>query len=104
MPDAELLRVATRDGQGTSEVTVTGEVDVTNAGDFERALVDAVDRADAVVTLDLRGVDYLGSDGVRGLMHAHRLASERGVRWEVSASEIVHRALETAGLGDWLDG
>jgi anti-anti-sigma factor len=104
VPDEELLGIATRDEDGAATVAFTGEVDVTNAAEFKQGLVGAVAAARTAVTVDLRGVDYLGSEGMRCLMHAQRLAAERGLQWGVASSEIVQRALETAGLDEWLAG
>ena len=56
-----------------------------------------------MVSVDLRGVEYLGSEAIRGLITAQRLASDREVEWVVATAPIARRALETAGLDDWLD-
>jgi anti-anti-sigma factor len=102
VPQEEQLRVAVRDDGDRSSVVVEGEIDVTNAVEFETALLDAVASARTALTVDLRGVGFLGSEGIRGLIRAHRIACGRDVEWTVAAAPIARRALETAGLDDWL--
>ncbi len=60
-----LARFEARDvGEGRRVLSVVGEVDLTNAEAFERALAEAI--ADAVsVTLDLSGAGYLDSHALR---------------------------------------
>ena len=46
-----------------------GEVDISNADEFARAIVES---PAAVVVLDLAGVRYLDSSGIRAVEHAFR--------------------------------
>ena len=96
------LRFTTTSRAGARTVAVVGEVDLTNATEFERVLGEAVAGAGSAVVVDLTGVDYLGSEGIRSLVRVHRAAVDLGVAWQVSPSPIVRRALEVAGLDPWL--
>jgi anti-anti-sigma factor len=102
--DGDHRRVASAaDVPGTSFVA-HGDIDVTTAADFERGLLDAVAAAGRRVHIDLTDVEYLGSEGIRCLVKAHRTADELDVEWHLSTSTIVRRAMETAGLSAWLEG
>lgn len=78
---------------------VAGEIDLAD----ERPLVDEVDAvigasADVVVELDLAGVDFIDSSGVRALLLLRRAHGDRvrlGAR-----SAPVQRVLDIAGLAD----
>jgi anti-anti-sigma factor len=97
-------------GTGRDEITlkVTGEVDLANARAFEDELLEALHSVaprERVIrfTVDLTGVSYLGSDGIRALVRAHRTAAGMGTQWHVEPSQIVGVALRAAGLGQWTE-
>ncbi|WP_410631604.1 STAS domain-containing protein [Amycolatopsis sp. cmx-4-83] len=50
---------------GTTVLTATGEVDLSNVADFTQALADATSTGQ--VTVDLRGIAYLDSGAVNAL-------------------------------------
>ena len=56
------------DGAESVRVTVSGEIDLSNADGLERELATALAPARAV-TIDLREVTYMDSQGVRLLHH-----------------------------------
>lgn len=65
-----------RDGEGHLEMTVAGELDLSNIGRFETALQAALAEAGAgeLTRLDLRGVEYLDSAAINVLFaHAERI-------------------------------
>jgi anti-anti-sigma factor len=75
MSDEAIADITRHDRNGVSVVQVEGEVDLTNADALERA-VEEID-AGAVV-LDLSGVAYLDSSGIRAIDRGHRhLARDR---------------------------
>ena len=82
-------------------VAVSGSVDL----GAEQPVVDAVQSVinggdHATCVLDLAGVSFIDSSGVRALM---RLARSYGPRFSVGAvSEPVQRVLEISGVLDWL--
>jgi anti-sigma B factor antagonist len=59
---------------GARVVKADGRIDLSNADDFKDALVAAVANAGSAVTVDLSGVDYISSAGLRALMIASRSA------------------------------
>jgi anti-anti-sigma factor len=58
--------------EGDGEVLtarITGEIDLSNASQFEETIVDAVPNTALGMVIDLSGVEYLDSAGVRMLVH-----------------------------------
>ena len=71
--------VSREERNGAVIVTIDGEVDLTNAD----ALQLAVEQPDArLVVLDLTGVQYIDSSGIRAIEHGFRLlqAEQRSLR------------------------
>jgi anti-sigma B factor antagonist len=75
---ADLLSVqVTQRGPQTRIVTVTGELDALSAPALATVLTETLAAAQIVV-VDLDGVQYLASAGLRVLIEAHQLAAEHG--------------------------
>jgi anti-anti-sigma factor len=58
--------------EGDGEVLtarITGEIDLSNASELEETMVDAVPNTALGMVVDLSGVEYLDSAGVRMLVH-----------------------------------
>ena len=58
--------------EGDGEVLtarITGEIDLSNASELEETIVDAVPNTALGMVVDLSGVEYLDSAGVRMLVH-----------------------------------
>lgn len=58
--------------EGNGEVLtarITGEIDLSNASELEETIVDAVPNTALGMVVDLSGVEYLDSAGVRMLVH-----------------------------------
>ena len=84
---------------GRVVVTVTGEVDMSTAGDmFQTSTADGARAA----LLDLRAVTFFDSAAIHALL---RLAEHYGTHLNVLPSPQVHRVLEISGLATqpWLD-
>jgi len=91
-----------RDGD-THAITVSGELDLASAPDLEAEL-QAVEASDArTIMLDLAGLDFIDSTGLRLLLNAHarsRADSDRLVL--LRPADGVFRVFEIAGLADRL--
>jgi anti-anti-sigma factor len=86
-------------GRGSS-LSLHGEVDVTQADDLLRALVDVACDAPGEVVLDLSGLRFLDVAGARALARATRLLREADVRLRlVGAPRTPARCLALFGLG-----
>ncbi|WUI01167.1 STAS domain-containing protein [Spirillospora sp. NBC_00431] len=74
--DTALLRIAA--ATVTPRLAMSGEIDVSNAGDVTRALAAARDRAAGDVHVDLTDVDFVDVAGLRAFTLAARGLSESG--------------------------
>jgi anti-anti-sigma factor len=90
------LNVA-RDERGTCRLTLRGELDLGTAEQLERALADAGDD----VVLDLRGLTFMDSTGVRMLLEAAD-GNHPGLRIIAPASGDVRVTIEETGIGPLL--
>ena len=66
MTDLDFDLTVTRDGGGACHVALRGELDLATAARLEQALAEAGDE----VVLDLRGLTFMDSTGVRVLLEA----------------------------------
>ena len=87
-----LTLTSTRRPDGTTALTVAGEIDMGNADTFSAALAQAVDTSgDRPALVDLTAVDYLDSAGLVALFaHAARI--------EVVATPLLGPVLTISGL------
>jgi anti-sigma B factor antagonist len=107
MPEDDLhpeLETALDVQDGRVVLRATGEVDLYSAGDFATALGEAADAAPDV-TVDLSGVRFMDSTGLRALLQARRRAEDDGgrLRLLVDPSGAVARLLDLAGVTDLFD-
>lgn len=80
---------------------VSGEIDAHTAPSLATAMA-AADRTD--LTLDLAGVEFIDSSGLRVLIEAHRRASDTGGALRLTKpSDSVRRLLDISGLDEYLD-
>jgi anti-sigma B factor antagonist len=82
----------------TETVRLEGELDFETAFEVEMRLEQAIARADAVV-VDLTGLDFLDSTGIRVLLEAAKTAEREGKALEIRPGKPqVQRIFEVAGL------
>ncbi|HVA72978.1 MAG TPA: STAS domain-containing protein [Acidimicrobiales bacterium] len=95
-----------------SIVHVAGEIDISTVGDLESAIERARAHAgpggaaSGVVVIDLRGVTFLGAEGLRSLVSAQNRIAESGGSMRVVAPAgggIIRRLLDLSGVGALLD-
>lgn len=80
-------------------LAASGEIDAHTAP----TLAAAIDAAGTDVTLDLAGVEFVDSSGLRVLIDAHqRLADAGGALRLTALSDPVRRLLEISGVSDYL--
>jgi anti-anti-sigma factor len=87
----------------THTVAMSGEMDIANAGDVERELV-RVEAGDApAIVLDLGGLTFIDSTGIRMLLMADARSRADGDRLVLRRpSQAVLRVLHLAGIEDRL--
>lgn len=66
--------------RGTTVLRVSGRLDAAQAPAFGERLLPLLTGAGAAPVLDLAGVDYLSSGGLRVLLQAARVLQQRGAR------------------------
>ena len=90
---------AERIASGGLVVHVQGQVDLYVAPDLKERLLDAIDRADGRVVVDVTGSTFLDSTALSTLFSAHRRAQRRGGRVVlVNTSDDIARTLSITGL------
>jgi anti-sigma B factor antagonist len=102
MPNLEFT--TTRNG-GVAVVAPTGELDLLGASVLEPELDRlAAEPELASVVLDLRGLEFLDSSGLRLIVLAEMRAREAGRRFAlVRGGDTVHRVFEITRMSDRLE-
>lgn len=87
-----------------THVLVTGELDLVSAPELERELQRILLAAASDVVLDLRGVTFIDSSGLRVVLVGSRDARASGRRFVVLAGEgQVRRVIDMAQVADHLE-
>lgn len=80
-------------------ITISGRVDSSNASQLEEVLTNVVDEGQKNLVLDLSGLDYLSSAGLRHLVGTLKECRKRGGDLRIAdPSERVDEVLRMAGL------
>jgi anti-anti-sigma factor len=82
----------------TVVIAVPGELDIANAAAVEAALLAADASGADEIVVDLSGLRFMGSVGLRLLLEADERAQARGRRLTLRASAPVRRIIDLAGL------
>ena len=79
---------------------LSGEVELSNAAGLRRALIDSVSNEDSALVIDLDGVTYLDSAGIRMLFTLQRKLTDRRQRLAIvlASHSPVRRSLELSGV------
>jgi anti-anti-sigma factor len=93
------LDLSTEERDGGAVVRLAGEVDLSQSESFGRELAKAEENAPHVLVVDLRGVSFMDSTGLRLLLGALRRAEPVGRRLViVRGQEQVRELFRVAGL------
>lgn len=91
---------------GVRVVAVSGELDLDTMGELNEAL--ATDNGLATTVVDLRGLTFIDSSGVSGVMAAARRARDAGARLVcVPGPPSIQRVFQLTGVDtvlEWVDG
>jgi len=99
---AEYHITTTADDTGLT-ICVTGRIDTTNAADFGAALASArAEHPEGALELDLAGLDYISSAGLRELLKLQKAEGAEKVRL-AGVSREVYDILETTGFAQIFD-
>ncbi len=76
-------------------LSAAGRIDLTNADPFKDALAAAMAKADKALVIDLSGVDYISSAGLRSLMIVFKAGKADGKAFGVAALQPLLREIFT---------
>ncbi|MFZ4813078.1 MAG: STAS domain-containing protein [Phototrophicaceae bacterium] len=94
-----MINVNVKKFDSVTLVEVNGRVDSMNADQFGEALLTEIDSGNTKVVLDLAGVDYMSSAGLREIVTAlKKVKRNQGDLRIAQPSERVMEVLEIAGL------
>ena len=84
-------------------VTTVGELDLMSAGAVESAVIGLLERGFSHVVVDLRGLSFLDSTGIRALLTCHARAQRENARLSIIlGDDRTRRPLEICGVLDAL--
>ena len=93
------MEISTKDMKRVSLVTVQGRVDSSTAPDFEKTLQALIQSNRSQIVLDLAGVEYMSSAGIRGMISSLKAAKSGGGDLRLAQpSQRVKDVVELAGL------
>jgi anti-anti-sigma factor len=97
--DRASVMVKTWMEDGTPVISLSGEIDLTNAERIRSAIDDALSRGTARLVFEMSGVGFMDSSGIALLASAVRNAQEVELR---DPTAIVRRLIELTGLTEIL--
>lgn len=93
------LQITTEPLKRVALMTVAGRIDSSNAHELDAALTGAIEDGRYNLAVNLSGVSYMSSAGLRALVSALRECRKKGGDMRISApSERVSEVLNLAGL------
>lgn len=98
-----ILEVDTDDREGLVQVSLRGELDLSTVEQVEDELRRIEDRSDKLLVIDLSGLTFLDSTGLRLMVTADQRARRSGRRLAiVKGPEAVHRVFTITKLDERL--
>jgi anti-sigma B factor antagonist len=86
-------------------MTVRGDIDLASAPDFEMSLRSTLDSSPTSVTIDLAGLTFIDSSGLRVLVSLSKEAQSRGTTLGLrNIPRHAQRVLDITGLSEWFEG
>ena len=99
-----ILEVQTEERDGLVRIALRGELDLSTVEKVEQELSQAEARRPPLIALDLTGLTFLDSTGLRLVVTADERAREEGRRLViVRGPDTVNRVFTITRLGDRLD-
>jgi anti-sigma B factor antagonist len=93
------VEISTKEMKRASLVTVSGRLDSATAPDFDKALQTLIQANRNQIVVDLKGVEYMSSAGIRALVSALKAAKAGGGDLCIAQPSTRARdVLELAGL------
>jgi len=102
-PAPGALSIACVIDNGTASLSLTGELDLATASMLEQRLSELEDHGSTHLMVDLAGLAFIDSTGLRVLLQANTRAQEHGHKLTLRpARETVQRVFEVTGMQDAL--
>ena len=99
-----ILEVDTQERGGLIQVSLRGELDLSTVGKVEEELRRVEEDSDRLVVLDLSGLTFLDSTGLRLMVSADQRARKAGRRFAiVKGPDTVHRVFTITKLDERLE-
>jgi anti-sigma B factor antagonist len=96
-----LVEIDRNDVAPVRRITVAGELDVLNVALLDNAVLELLHRRPRRIEIDLRGVTFLDSAGIRALLSCHNEARQRSCRLTLTDPHpMAYRVLEITELLD----
>jgi len=80
-------------------VRVMGHLDVNTSSDFEKGVKAQLDGIEDL-TIDMTGVDYVSSSGLRALLALQKLMFKQGTMQLVNVTPLVRDLLDETGFSE----
>lgn len=93
-----LIETSVLDTTDAKVLRVRGEVDLASSGSLMAAAESLVKPDIGTLRLDLTGVTFIDSSGIRSILLIDEQCRESGVGFQVTPSEQVQRVLSLVGL------
>jgi anti-sigma B factor antagonist len=96
----EEFSISADERAGSVHLTLRGELDLATAPELEQLVTEHLDTGDEVV-VDLRGLEFMDSSGIRVLVAAHARAARVGTRLVIvrpPTGSPVAKIVEVSGL------
>ena len=93
------MEIAVQREGTTVTVKAGGRIDGVNARDFENQLRETIEDGDKGVVVDLEGLSYISSAGLRAILLIAKTLSQRGAKFALCAlSEPIREVFEISGF------
>jgi anti-sigma B factor antagonist len=98
------LEITTEQREGQTKVALVGELDIASAPQFEEGLAKLEGNNPGVLVLDLRGLEFIDSTGLRAVITADERARSTGRRFViVRGTAAVERVFSVTQLDQRLE-
>jgi anti-sigma B factor antagonist len=102
-PPQQLQLEADESGGSRRTLTLVGELDIASVGQLQDAVERLSSQATTSITLDLRGLTFIDSSGLAGIVLASKLCDSNGCEFGlIRGDSSTQRLFELTGLIDVL--
>lgn len=96
-----MLNIEKTTNASALNVALNGRLDTTTAPDLEKELKASLDGVDAL-TIDMGGLEYISSAGLRVLLSAQKVMNKQGEMKVIHVNETIMEIFEVTGFSDIL--